>query len=63
MMGIILQKHLKVSSRSNIRNLVKAVRIIHNYVLDTHTLTDIALYNIDWSQIPEVIEIIRNVYK
>ena len=42
---------LKVSSRSNIRNLVKTVRIIHNYVLDTHThthtLTDIELYDID----------------
>ena len=46
-MGIILQKH---PSRSNIRNLVKTVRIYHNYVSDTHThtLTDIALYNIDY---------------
>ena len=52
MMGIILQKY---PSRSNIRNLVKTVRIYHNYVSDTHThthtLTDIALYNIDKIQL------------
>ena len=35
---------LKVSSRSNIRNLVKTVRIIHNYVSDTHTNGHSALY-------------------